>query len=390
MPLLRLIPRNLLRHKLRSLLTIGSLVVALFLLVTLRSLITTLSSSVEVAGSRRLVVQSAVSLFVDLPLNYQARIEKVEGVEKTCKWQWFGAYYQDESNQFGQFATDSDTLLDIYPEMEVVDGSFEAFQKNRTGAFIGKRLADDYGWKLGDTVPLIGTLFPHPDGPDEPWTFQVEAIYEPTVQPFNDRIFFFHWEYFERTLENSPTGTPGVGTFVLQTEQGVDNTAVMAAVDALFENGPQRVQTTTEAQFQQQFISMLGNIPFFITMIGGAVLAAILLACVNTMLMAGREQTHDVGILKALGFPDNSMALLLVAQSLFLCVVGGGLGVFLAYGAQPGIAGALASVFPGYHVKPETLILGAVVTVLLGIVAGFAPAFQATRMRCVDALAGKD
>ena len=390
MPLFRLIPRNLLRHKLRSLLTIGSLVVALFLLVTLRSLITTLSSSVEVAGARRLVVQSAVSLFVDLPLNYQARIAQVPGVEKTCKWQWFGAYYQDEANQFGQFAVDGDTVMEIYPEMEVVEGDYADFLANRTGCVIGRRLADDFDWEVGETIPLIGTLFPHPDGADQPWTFQVEAIYEPSVQPFNDRILFFHWEYFERTLEGSPTGTPAVGTYVVQTEADADNTAVMAGIDALFANGPQRVQTTTEAQFQQQFVSMLGSVPFFITMIGGAVLAAILLACVNTMLMAGREQTHDIGILKSLGFADRASAMILVAQSLFLCAVGGGLGVLLAWFAQPAIASALAAVFPGYHIKPATLALGAAVTLALGLLAGLAPAWRASRLRCVEALSAKD
>lgn len=381
----KLVVRNLLRHPLRSLLTVASLVVALFLLCTLRSLVTTLDSVTEAAASNRLIVQSAVSLYVDLPLSYQAKIEQVPGVVRTCKWQWFGGYYQDPSNFFGQFAIDPETFFAMYPEVEVVEGTEEAFRANRRGCVVGEALAQRFGWKLGDSVPLVGKIFPHPDGPDAPWEFRLEALYRPTKKSFDASTFFFHWDYFEKTMEAGPIPEVGMGTVVIEIDPSVEPTAVMAAVDGMFENGPQRVQTTTEAEFNAQFVSMMGNVPFFVNAIGSAVLIAILLACVNTMLMAGREQTHDVGVMKALGFTDGRMGLLLVAQSLVLCLFGGGLGILLALALERPIQKATAAFMPGFSLAPETLTTAAIVTLLVGLVAGLVPAVRAGRLRCVEA-----
>ncbi len=382
----RLVWRNLMRRKLRTLLTVGSLVIAVFLLCVLRSLVTTLVSGSAVASSRRLIVQSAVSLFVDLPLSYQTKIEGVPGVERVVKWQWFGGYYQNERNQFAQFAVDAEKTLAIYPEMQIIKGSAEKFIANRRGCVIGEGLHDRFGWNLGDTVPLIPTIFPHPDGPDVAWEFQVEAIYRPTQRNFDSGMMLFHWDYFEKTIEEGEGDSPGVGTYILHTEEGADQIGIMASVDQLFDNGPQRVQTTSEAEFQQQFISMMGNVPFFVSTIGGGVLVAILLAVINTMLMAGREQTRDLGILKALGFGDGTARGLLIAQSLALCLLGGGLGLLLARVSEPGIAVGMGAFFPGYHVQAGTYVLGAVVILGLGIAAGVAPAWRAGALRPVEAL----
>ena len=386
MVFLSLVWRNLTRHWVRSLLTVGSLVVAMFLLCTLRTLVTTLEATAESAKSTRLWVQSAVSLFVDLPIYYPQRIEQVEGVEKAGKWQWFGGYYQEPSNFFGQFAVDPDRLLEIYPEFEIVEGTKEDFLGLRTACMVGRGIADQYGWELGDTIPITGALFPHPDGTDKAWEFQLEAIYEPTAANFDDRTFFFHWDYFEKTLENSETGPPGVGTIVLQIDEAADQVAVMQSVDALFENGPQRVQTTTEAEFQAQFVSMYGNVPFFVQSIGGGVLLAILLACINTMLMAFREQVHDIGILKAMGFTDGRMFVLLIVQSLVLCGLGGGAGILLARSSAPVIAKVTGGFFPGYEILPETLGLAVGATLAIGLLAGIVPAWRANRLRCIEAL----
>lgn len=386
----RIILRNLFKHPLRFLLTLGSLVVALFLMCTLRTLLTTLRAGVEVAQANRLWVQSAVSLFVDLPLAYQTKIEQVEGTEHVARFQWFGGYYKDESNQFAQFAVDPETLLELYPEIEVVEGSRDAFFKGRTTCLIGKGLAKTFGWKIGDTVPLIGALFPHPSGYQMPWEFQVAAIYDPSKPGFDDRTFYFHWDYFEKTLEASDTGVGGVGTFVVGVAPGSSPSKVMADIDNLFANGPQRVQTTTEAEFNAQFLSMFGNIPFFLSAIGSGVLVAILLACMNTMIMAGREQTRDIGIMKALGFTDATTFIVLLVQALFLCGVGGFLGIAFALVSEKPFAAALGSYFPGYRILPQTIALAAVVTLLIGLVSGIVPAWQARRLRPVAALSSRE
>lgn len=383
---LELVFRNLMRHPVRSALTVASLAVALFLLCTLRSLVTTLESGVEAASSSRMVVQSAVSLFVDLPLSYQNKIRSTPGVAEAAKWQWFGGYYQEPSNQFAQFAIDSEHFLELFPELHMIEGSKEAFDKNRRGCIIGKGLVDRFGWKLGDTVPLIGTIFPHPDGADVAWEFEIEAIYEAETRNFDQSMLLFHWEYFEKTVEAAGDGSPGVGIFYIRLEPGADATAVASAVDGLFENGPQRVQTTREAEFQAQFISMFGNVPFFVSAIGGAVLLAILLASINTMLMAGREQTRDVGIMKALGFTDASMFTLLIVQALVLCGLGGGIGIALALAMQAPIADVLGSMFPGFAIEPATVAIAVTATLVVGLLAGAMPARAASRLRCVEAL----
>lgn len=386
----KLIVRNLLRHPLRSLLTVGSLAIALFLLCALRSLETTLNAVTELADTSRMIVQSAVSLYVDLPLNYQDKIASVPGVENTCKWQWFGGYYQEPSNMFGQFAVDPPALLAMYPEIDVIEGTYEAFEQNRRGCVIGIGLTKEpYNFKLGQTVPLVGSLFPHPDGADTPWEFQVDAIYDPTQRSFDPNGMFFHWDYFEKTLETAGE-SPGIGTIAIKVAAGTETAAVASAIDQIFENGPQRVQTTPEAEFNAQFVSMFGNIPFFVMAIGSAVLIAILLACVNTMLMAGREQTHDIGIMKALGFTDGRMFFVLIAQAAVLCGLGGALGIFIALGSAPMVAQGMSTIFPGYTILPETINLGIVITVIIGLVAGVVPAWRASNLRCVDALGGVD
>ena len=380
----RLVLRNLFKHPIRSLLTVGSLVVALFLLCILRSLVTTLGAGVEAANEQRLWVQSAVSLFVDLPTSYQSKIEAVEGVGSVGKWQWFGGYYQDPGNFFAQFAVDPEELFDMYPEVEIVEGSKEAFFSRRTSCVIGESLAQDFDWRIGDTVPIIGALFPQPDG--SAWEFEVAAIYHPTKPNFDNRTLFFHWDYFAQTMREIDGEEPNVGTFVIKLESGADATAVMATVDELFANGPQRVQTTTEAEFNRQFVSMIGNLPRFIGAIGGGVFVAILLACVNTMLMAGREQIHDVGILKALGFSGGSVLALLLVQSMVLCSIGGGIGIALAWMSSPGISAAMGQFFPGYEVKPATLVLAAAITLGIGLLAGIFPAWQASKRSPVEDL----
>jgi putative ABC transport system permease protein len=383
---LRLVRRNLLRHPLRSLLTIGSIAVALFLVCVLRSLVTTMQEGLAAANPNRMVVQSAISLFAGLPLNYQAKIDGVPGVETTSKWQWFGAYYQQEQNGFSQFAVDPDTLFELFGgEMELVQGSREAWSGNRQGCIVGEGLAAQFGFEVGDRVPLIGLLHPHPDGPDTPWEFEVEAIYRPTVRNFSSHGMFFHWDYFEKTLESG--GRPvRVGTIYLAVTPGADRTQVMATIDGMFENGPQRVQTTPESEFQAQFVSMFGNIPFFVSAIGAGILAAILLASVNTMLMAARDQTHDIGVLKALGFGDGWTAALLFTQALFLCLVGGLLGVGFALLVQDGIAAGMGAFFPGFAIQPSTVVLGLGIALGVGLVSGIVPAWRASRMRCIEAL----
>lgn len=381
----RLVFRNITKHWMRSTLTVGSLLLAIFLLCLLRSLVVALDAGVRASAVDRLVVQSSVSLFVYLPESYESKIAEVDGVATVCRWNWFGGYYQEPSNFFAQFATDVDDFLVAYPEVEVVEGSVEEFKKERQACLVGADTAERFGFKVGDNVPIIGALFPRTDG--EPWNFKVAGIYRSKKTNVDNATIFFHTEYLEKTLESGEADGPrGVGIFVVRLEPGADRVAVAGAIDDLFSGGPQRTQTNTEAEFQAQFVSMVGNVPLFVSSIGGGVMIAILLAALNTMLMAAREQTRDVGVLKALGFSDGTVFGMMLAQSFVLCGLGGALGIVLAMLTEPVLVYFLSTTFPGYAVTGETLQMAVAVTVGIGVFAGIAPALRARKLEVISAL----
>ncbi len=378
--------RHLLARPLRSLLTLGSLSIAFFLVCFLRSVVGALEAGVEAASQTRLIVQSAVSLFVNLPTSYQSKIEGAVGVASSCKLQWFGGYYQDPSNFFAQFAVDADRLLDIYPEIRLVDGDEPSFLRRRDACLIGADLATSFGWSVGDSIPIIGGLYTRVDG--TPWQFYVAGTYRSTSPNVDGRTLWFHYEYLEQSLETGAAeGPQGAGVFVLSLDRGTDPTLVMGAIDGMFENGPQRVQTTTESEFQRQFVSMLGSVPTLLGSIGGGVLFAILLATLNTMLMAGRERTRSMGILKALGFKDRILFGLLIGESLVLCLLGGLAGVGVALATSKPLAGFFDGFgITGYGIDLGTAAFGLALAIAVGLFAGFAPAWTAARLRVVTAL----
>lgn len=381
----KLIIRHITGHKIRSLLTVGSVFVAIFLLCLLRTLVTTLNAGVEAASSVRLVVQSAVSLFVELPVAYQDKIARVPGVESTVKWQWFGGYFQDPSNFFAQFAIDQDRMFAAFPELILPDEQRARFLSQRNACIVGEQLAAEFDWEVGEKIPLIGALFPHPSGAEVAWDFELAGIYRSDTAAVDNRTLFFRWDFFKETCEAGGE-TPDVGVIFIKVAPNSDVPQIMADVDALFENGPQRVRTTTEKEFQRQFVTMIGNVPMLVTWIGGGVLIAILLACVNSMLMAARQQVHDVGILKALGFTDGAAFTVMISQALLLCGVGGGLGILLAVVAEPAVVTVLGTFFPGFAIQPATMAIAAAITLALGLVSGIVPAWQSARLRCVEAL----
>jgi len=380
-----LVTKNLARYKLRFVLTVLSLAVAIFLLCVLRSLVVALNAGVADASANRVIAQSKVSLFVQLPQSYGPRLEQVAGVESVAPWTWFGGYYQDPSNFFAQFATDAEKLFEVYTEIQIVEGSKADFLASRKACILGAETAKKYGIDVGDTMPIIGALYPTTDG--APWDFQVAALYRTTKKSVDENTLFFHYDYLEQSLESgAATGPTGVGLYVLKIAPGHEPVDVMSEVDALFENGPQAVQATSESEFQAQFVSMVGNVPLLVSSIGGGVMIAILLAVLNTMLMSAREQTRDIGVLKALGFTDGSVFGLLFLQSVVLCSLGGLLGVLLALGSEAGLASAIGSMFPGYRITSGTLIEAALATAAIGLLAGLAPALRARALSVIDAL----
>lgn len=382
----KLLVRNVLGHKIRSLLTIGAVSVAVFLICMLHAVSSGLGRTLDSTSSDRLLVMSAVSLFVNLPLGYQQKMESVEGIEAICKWQWFGGRLeQDKGAQPSQFAIDPETFRTGYPEMNVIDGSYKDFVGNRTGCIVGRALAAKYDWKVGDRIPIAGTIFTRTDS--QPWEFTIQAIYDSSSASFDENQLFFQYEYLRESLEQGGArGPDGVGVYMLRVADGADTVQVQRAVDEMFENGPQRVRTMTEAEFTRQFITMLGDLVLLLPLIGGAVVFAIFFAVLNTMILAGRERTRDVGVLKALGFTNGTTMWLLVFESLLLCSIGAGLGMGLGLMVEVPLRDALAARMPGFGFDTNTLLLGSGLAVVTGVVSGVVPGWRAARLPSVAAL----
>ena len=375
---LRLVFKHLFKHPVRTGLTVFSLAVAVFLVCVLRSLVVALDAGVRASASNRVIVQSAVSLFVNLPEAYETKIRSIEGVENVLEMQWFGAYYQEPSNFFAQFAVDENDLLDVYDEIELIDGNKDDWLNKRTSCLIGAKLAKKYDFEVGQSIPLIGTIFPRTDG--STWDYEVAGIYRADARNMDENTLYFHYDYLRESLKaGTAQGDPGAGIFTVKLDESVDRVGVMSSIEAMFDRGPQRVTPTSEAEFQAQFVSMVGNVPFFVSAIGTGVLIAIVLAVLNTMLMSGREQTGDVGVLKALGFSDGAVFGVLLSQSVVICLLGGAIGIALALGAEGWLTEQLGTNFPGFEIAPSVIGGAAVVALATGLVAGIAPAWRAAR-----------
>lgn len=411
-----LVRKNLFNNWFRSGLTIAATTLAMLLFCIVTSIVTTLDKAISSAAANRLVVQSEVSLFVDLPLDYQAKIAAVPGVDAVTKMQWFGGYYQDENNFFAQFAVDHDRFFDMYAkDIEITEGlaskggsgasgantndgganivtgsearaaALSALNAERRGTIVGQGLMDSLGWKIGQTVPITGRIFPRADG--TAWDFVIVGVYRPTRTNVDDRTMWFRWDYFEETvLADIPGIDLGTGVFMVNQAPGADAAGVIADIDALFAAGPQKTATTTEAAFQATFVAMLGSLPEYMRAIGGAIVFAVLFSVVNTMLLAARQRTRSVGILKALGFSDAALARVLLAEASLLALLGGGAGVALAKLSEESLRVALGPNMPGYSVEPGTLALALAIAGAVGLIAGLGPSLIARSLTPVDAL----
>lgn len=398
----RLVPKHLRAHWVRTSLTVAGMTVAIFLFCFLRTMVTTLDNAVATSSDKRIITQSAVSLFVDLPLDYQPKIESVPGVDVVTKFQWFGGYFQDPSQFFAQFGVDSDTFFEAYEkDIRLIRGPggaqgdaardeiLRAFRADRRAAIVGTDLVRDFGWEVGDTVPVIGTIFQRAD--QSAWEFNIVGVYEPAKANVDERTLFFRYDYlYEALVSSAATGPVGVGVYSINLAAETDAAVVTDEIDALFANGPQRTWTTTEAAFQASFISMMGNLPVFVGTIGGAVVFAVLFTLMNTMILAGRQRRHEAGILKALGFGDGVLARLMLAESLLLSMLGGACGLGFSLLTAPAMKAMFSKWFPNYGIAPDTVVLGALLCVGIGVIAGIGPAVSMARMEATEALRSED
>ncbi len=384
MTFLHLVRKNLGRKKVRTLFTALSIVVAFILFGLLGALNQGFSGSVSLAGVDRLVTIHKVSLIQLLPIAYGARISNLEGVEAVSHYTWFGGYFQDPRQQVFSTPTDPDTFREVYAEFEIDPDQFQAWQNNRVGMLAGKSLADTFGWQVGDRIPIGSTIWPTSDG-SYGWEFVLEAVYDDgDPANTNEQQFFFHYEYFNETRQ---FGKDLIGWYTVKISDPENAEEMAAAIDALFANSPTETKTTTEKGFAQGFVDQVGDIGAIVRYILLAVFFTMLLVTANTMAQSVRERTNELAVLKTLGFSDTRILVMVLSESTLLSVVAGVLGLMLAYVAVGGFAASVSQFLPGLALTNATLVLGLVLTVVLGLITGIAPALSAMRLNVVQALA---
>ena len=371
-----LLRANLGRHKRRTALTIASVALALFLFASLRTVITTLRAAAEFGSARRLVTTNATGFVLPLPVSYANRLESVEGVEGVTWANWFGGRYGDGKRFFANFAVDAESYLDIYPEMAVTPEHKAAFLQDRTGALIGARLMDVFGWKVGQDVTLAGTIYPGD------WTFTIRGIYTPLDPVINDDAMMFHFDYLDERSERRGEA----GWYIMLIDHPDNAPRIAKQIDDMFKKSSAPTKTGTEQAFNASFATMWGNVSLLMNTIGMAVVFAILMVTANAMMMAARERTREVAVLKTIGFSDRRLFALVMLEAGIITATGAVIGLGgakLLYGTTNWNAGGF---LPGFDVTWATVAIGAVIALALMLASGIIPAVRAARMPVVTAL----
>jgi putative ABC transport system permease protein len=379
---LMLVGKNLTRAKLRTLFTLASVIIAFMLFALLGGINRAFNVGVELAGADRLITLQRVSFIQPLPLSYVQRIRGIEGVIDATHQTWFGAYFQDPRSQFGLFPTELEELRRIYPEFEMPADQWQALSNNQTGLMVGRAMAESYGWSVGDQVPLFSSIYPRQDG-SYSWPFVIEGIFTGAGNEADEQQAFMHYDYFN---ESRAFGRDSVGWVITQIEDPDRADEVAQSIDRRFANSPTETKTSTEAGFAAGFASQFGNIGLIVQMIMGCVFFTLLLITGNTMAQAVRERTGELAVLKTIGFSDRRVLGLVLAESLAVAIVGGLIGLALGSLAVQGAASVMAQFFPGLAPSVGALGWGLLLAVVLGLVTGALPAWQASRLKVIDAL----
>lgn len=372
----RLLLANLFRRKLRTGLTIGSFAVALFLFGLLAVVRGAFHQGVEVAGTDRLVVLNKVSIIQPLPLSYRDRLLRIPGVTRVTFANWFGGVYQDERNFFPILAIDRENYRQMFPEYVVTDDQWRAFLADREGCIVGGSLARRFHWKLGDRIPIKGTIFPGT------WEFNIRGIYRGRRRQDDTTQFWFRWDYLN---ERTPYQKGLVGWYTVRITDPDEAVRVVRAIDRNFANSPWETKTDTEKAFAASWVKQMGNIEFLILTIGGVVFFTLLLVTGNTMAIAVRERVRELAVLKAMGFSDRFLLVLILAETMVVAGLGGGIGLGLAK-AFTLRGDPTHGLLPFFYLPPDTIASGFLLALAVGLAAGLLPALSAMRLRVVDAL----
>ena len=376
-----LIWSNLKRKKLRTSLTLLSIVVAFVLFGFLSAIQQALVGGVEMAGADRLIVRHKVSIMKLLPESYQARMERIPGVDFATYQTWFGGIYQDPKNFFMQNPVEPEKFLKIHPEIILPPDEEKAWLATRTGAIVGHRTAERFGWKIGDKVPIRSTIWSQANG-NQTWTFDIVGVYDGKDKGTDTTPMFFRYDYFDEARQFAKGQ---VGWYTIRIKDPSQAAEVAKRVDEEFENSSAETKTEPEGAFIQGWAKAIGNIVFIVAAILSAVFFTILLVTGNTMAQAVRERTGELGVLKAIGFTNGQIVALVLAESCLLTVLGGVVGLGLAW-LVISRGDPTSGLLPMFFFPTRDLLIGFGISIVLGFVTGIFPALQAMRLRVADAL----
>ena len=379
--LLKILLRNAARHRLRTALTVAGTVVAILAFVLLQTVVDAWYAGVAASSAHRLVTRNAISLIFPLPIHYRDRIRQVEGVTTLSYGNWFGGYYQDPKNFFVNLAMEPASYLALYPEYQLSAEERAAFLQDRRGAIVGRKLSERFGWKVGDTVPLKGTVFPGD------WPVTIRGVYRGRDRNTDETQLFFHWDYLNETLRaTDPRRVDQVGIYVAGLARPEGAAAAAAAIDALFASSAAETLTESEQAFLLGFVAMSETILVATRVVALVVIATLLAVVGNTMAMSVRERIGEYAVLKTLGFGAGRVAASILGESVLITLLGGALGVGLAFPVTGRFAVLVGSFFPNFAVEPRTVLEALGAAVLVGIAAAALPARQAVRVRVAEAL----
>ena len=387
MKYLPLVWAELFRKKTRTVLTLLSVIVAFLLFGLLQAVQIAFESGADAADARRLLTTARYSIIEPLPLSYLRRIEQVPGVVGVAFADWFGAKYQNESNAFPVFAVDPARYLAMYPEFTVAPGHLEAFVKTRTGAVAGRRLADRYGWTVGQKLPISSEIHARTDGSLD-WEFDLVGILDaedPAVRGNTD-VVLINVAYFDEARQ---FGRGRTGWYIVRVADPARARGIAAQIDTLFANSPDETKTQPEKEFAIGFAKQIGDMGALVTRILVAVFFTILILTGNTMAQAIRERIPELAILKTVGFSDATVTALVLGEAVLLLVLGGSLGMLAATSVLPVVNASTGGRFPPLFVEPVTWLLAGAIALALALVIGLPPALRVHRLRIVDALAGR-
>ncbi|GMV79611.1 MAG: hypothetical protein AMXMBFR7_07950 [Planctomycetota bacterium] len=387
---MNLLLKSLLRKPLRTLLTVVSIALALFLYCFLESVLYAFNVGVSMSSASRLVVQHKESLAFTIPIAYRSNIEQCEGVSGVAPMVWFGGLYTPKDTQedareefFAQFAVELKDYLDIVPEVIIADqDELRALLNDQAGCVVGDKTAERLHIKVGDRIVLRSTIWNQPG--NKPWAFNVRAIYTSNSPTFDRTMMLFHYKYFD---EGREFGKGQVGIFLMSMDDPARFQDIATSIDRRFANSPFETKTVTEKAFNMQFVAMMGNLQLLLRSIGSAIVLTMLLVAANTMMMSARDQTREMGILKSIGFTDGFVFRLLIGESMviaglgFVLGAGGAFGMFNVAEVNP-----KPDFFPIFHMPPASLLGALGIAVLTGVLSGIVPAVVGMRMKATEAL----